>query len=105
MLEAMNTYRLKEKAVLTDSTYFSIGVVLKDYLNYILKENDYISAKMLMSLATALHKNNPQPHQPRIFMQTDRAMLPEAPGEGPPCLFQFLGALALWPYHSSPPPP
>ena len=70
MLEAMNTYRLKEKAVLTDSTYFSIGVVLKDYLNYILKENDYISAKMLMSLATALHKNNPQPHQPRIFMQT-----------------------------------
>ena len=70
MLEAMNTYRLKEKAVLTDSTYYSIGVVLKDYLNYILKENDYTSAKMLMSLATALHKNNPQPHQPRIFMQT-----------------------------------
>ena len=70
MLEAMNTYRLKEKAVLTESTYFSIGVVLKDYLNYILKENDYTSAKMLMSLATALHKNNPQPHQPRVFMQT-----------------------------------
>lgn len=25
----------------------------------------------------------------------DRAMLPEAPGEGPPCLFQFLGGPGL----------
>lgn len=70
ILETINTIRLKEKAVLTEQSYNSIGIVLKDYLNIIQNEQDYITCKILMNVATALYKNNPEPNKPRIFMQT-----------------------------------
>ena len=70
LLDQLNKIRLKSGLNLTETSFNSIGEILKNSLNELEKECDYESYRVIIILATSLYKTSEETNKPRIFLQS-----------------------------------
>ena len=68
-LEKLIKLRMRCGINLNEISYGNIGDILKQSLNFLEKENDLLSCKYIINLATTLYKTSYESQTPRIFLQ------------------------------------
>jgi hypothetical protein len=68
-LNSLNKMRLNANFLLSQKSYFNIGFLLYTCLDDSVKEKDYESIRIIITIGQTLYKNANEPNKPRVFLQ------------------------------------
>jgi len=65
----LNKLRLNANFILNQKSYFNVGYLLYTCLDDSVKEKDYESIRICITVGQTLYKNATEPNKPRVFLQ------------------------------------